>query len=648
MAKNPGNTECCSVDAKTAKRRRESDKTGWREYAPAIISFIMLAAGLMADHLFDLPPFNGYVRALWYLLSYVPVAWPVLRKAVILLGRGNFFNEFSLMSLATIGAFIIGEYPEGVAVMLFYTVGEYFQDAAVNRSKRNIKALLDVRPDTATVIRNGKPETVPPQSVGIGEEIEVKAGEKVPLDGVMATVGGSSFNTSALTGESRPKTIREGEDVLAGMVNLSSVVRIKVEKAYRDSSLSRILEMVQHATSRKAKTELAIRRFARIYTPVVFFLALAIALLPAFFTENYIFADWLYRALVFLVISCPCALVVSIPLGYFGGIGAASRNGILFKGADFLDRMAKLDTLVTDKTGTLTEGVFEVRDIVPAEAGNNSFVSLAASLEMKSNHPVARAITGYAAENGIGIPESRRTEEIAGHGLKGTVDGHEVLAGNTRLMKMYGVDYPAEIDSLAETAVVVSEDGRYAGYMTIADRLKDDSAYTISQLHKMGIRTVMLSGDKDAVVQKTARELGVDEAYGELLPEGKAAHIEKFREDPSNVTAFVGDGINDAPVLALSDIGIAMGAMGADAAIETADVVIQTDQPSKILTAIRISKQTRRIVIQNIVMALAVKGVVMILGAAGIASMWSAVFADVGVALLAILNSVRILRYKDI
>ena len=641
--------DCCGHDAVKAKGPDEGqgmEKPVWVKYLPAIVSFAMLAGGLIVDHFAGWAFFTGWVRFAWYALAYLPVGIPVLKDAWKTISHGDFFNEFTLMGLATIGAFAIGEYPEGVAVMLFYSVGEYFQHAAVDRSKRNIKALLDVRPDTATVIRGGKPSAAAPETVGIGEIIEVRAGEKVPLDGTMLS-GEGSFNTSALTGESRPKTIREGETVLAGMVDLNSVVRIKVDKAYNDSSLARILEMVQDASSRKAKTELLIRRFARIYTPIVFLLALGIAFVPALFVDNYVFSEWIYRALVFLVISCPCALVVSVPLGYFGGIGAASRNGILFKGANYLDLMTKVNTVVMDKTGTLTKGVFKVRDIVPAEGGDNSFVALAAALEGNSNHPVAKAVTEYATQAGIKVPEAKSLEEIAGHGISGMVSGKAVLAGNSKLLDKYGIEYPSTVRSIPETTVLAAADGKYVGYITIADEVKEDAAKTVADLHGMGIKTVMLSGDKNPVVQSVASGLGIDEAHGELLPEGKAEYMEKLKAKPENVTAFVGDGINDAPVLALSDVGIAMGAMGSDAAIEVADVVIQTDQPSKLVTAIKISKATRRIVIQNITGALAVKVVVMILGAMGIASMWIAVFADVGVALLAILNSVRILRYRE-
>lgn len=630
----------CAEDMPACSTERKNQ--AWLPYLSPVISFILLAAGLLADNISGLYFFTGEVRLVWYIIAYIPVAYPVIRGAMTHIARKDIFNEFTLMSVATLGAFLIGEYPEAVGVMLFYSVGELFQEAAVNKSKRHIKALLDVRPDTATVLRDGKYRRVKPESVNIGEVIQVKAGEKVPLDGVLLSSAGS-FNTSALTGESVPRTIREGAPALAGMINLDKVIEIKVEKSYSDSSLSRILEMVQNAGARKAKTELLIRRFARIYTPAVFFLALAVLFLPWFVVQEYVFTQWLYRALVFLVISCPCALVVSIPLGYFGGIGAASRKGILFKGANYLDLMTKVNTVVMDKTGTLTEGVFRVQEIISASGNPERLKEYAAALERKSNHPIARAIAEYG---GGETHVAENVEEIAGYGLKGYVDGHVVLAGNGKLLHRYKIDYDRAMDSLVETVVLIAIDGTYAGSIVIADRIKKDSVLAVQELKREGIRTVMLSGDKTAIVRKVAGGLQVDEAYGDLLPQDKVAQVEKLKENPSNVIAFVGDGINDAPVLALSDVGIAMGGMGAEAAIEVADVVIQTDQPSRIATAIKIARSTRSIVIQNIVLALGVKGIVMLLGTLGIANLWEAVFADVGVALLAILNSVRILNKK--
>lgn len=615
----------------------------WKVYLPAIISMIMLLVGLAADFWFKLPFFSGAVRLIWYLLAYFPVAWPVIREGWRSVKGGDFFTEFTLMTLATLGAFGIGQYPEGVAVMLFYAIGELFQGAAVRSAKSNIKALLDLRSSTAHVYRNNAYHIVKPQTVEVGETIQIKAGEKVPLDGEMISEA-SSFNTAALTGESVPATIRQGEQVLAGMLNLERVVELKVTRQYEDSALSKILHMVQHATARKAKTELLIRRLAKVYTPIVFYLAVALVIIPFFVVSSYVFSDWLYRALIFLVISCPCALVISIPLGYFGGIGAASRNGILFKGSNYLDLITKVNTIVMDKTGTLTEGVFKVRDIVTNDIDKIDFINTLAALEGKSNHPIAKAIVEYA-KNETSSYQAEYIQEISGYGLTGIVNRKEVLAGNAKLLKKYNVAYDPLIDDIAETIVLVAINKRFAGYVLIADIIKEDARQTIQELHRLGIKEiVMLSGDKMAITQKVAGELGIDVAYGDLLPEHKVEKLEALKKDKKKVVAFVGDGINDAPVLALSDVGIAMGAMGSDAAIETADVVIQTEHTSKIVTAIKIGRATRQIVIQNITLAFAIKIMVMALGAGGIATMWEAVFADVGVALLAILNAVRIQR----
>lgn len=584
---------------------------------------------------------NQTIRLIWFGISYIIVAFPVWGEAFKLAKKLDFFNEFSLMGIATLGAFIIGEYPEGVAVMLFYTIGEMFQEAAVNKAKGNIKALLDVRPDTAHVLRNGNFETIKPQDVVIGETIQVKVGEKVPLDGIMISDKGS-FNTAALTGESKPSTYKTGETVLAGMLNLENVIEIQTTKKFEDSSIAKILQMVQDAASRKAPTELFIRKFAKIYTPIVFFLAAALVIIPYFFVDNYDFHDWLYRGLVFLVVSCPCALVISVPLGYFGGIGAASRNGILVKGSNFLDLMAKVNTVVMDKTGTMTEGVFEVQKI-ETNLPENDFLNLVSALEKQSTHPIAKAIVASHPSELKAI----EVEEISGKGLKGKVDGKIVLAGNTKLLDHFSIQYPQEIHDIVESIVVVAVDDKYAGYITIADKIKEDAQQAIQKMKALGVsKTIMLSGDKNTITQKVAKEVGVDEAFGGLLPEGKVEKVEALKKDQNQVVAFVGDGINDAPVLALSDVGIAMGGLGSDAAIETADVVIQTDQPSKIATAIKIGRATKKIVIQNIILAMGVKIIVLFLGAEGIANMWEAVFADVGVALLAILNAVRIQRMK--
>lgn len=615
-----------------------------KEWLAAISSFILLGAGLIMDTWITPDWFNGLSRFLWYAVAYIPVGLPVLLHGIRLAFRNEIFTEFILMSMATIGAFYIGEYPEGVAVMLFYSVGELFQGAAVNRAKRSIKTLLDVRPDSASVLRNGKYETVDPADVKIEETIQIKVGERVPLDGEIISEG-SSFNTAALTGESKPASIEKGETVLAGMINEEKLVELKVSKLFNDSSLARILTLVQNATSRKAKTELFIRRFAKVYTPIVVFLAIGLTFIPYFFVEDYDFNQWLYRALIFLVISCPCALVVAIPLGYFGGIGAGSRNGILFKGSSYLDRMTRVDTIVMDKTGTLTKGVFNVQEVVSKGMEEKEWVPLVASLESQSTHPIGKAVVNYAARKYEKL-NVENLEEIKGHGLKGIVNGKEVLAGNVKLLEKFGVEVNNELQSIKDTIVVVGVDGKLAGYITIADEIKEDSKQAIEQMHALNIKTIMLSGDKQAVVDKISKTLNIDVAYGDLLPEHKVEKVEEIKKGKKDAVAFVGDGINDAPVLAISDVGIAMGGLGSDAAIETADVVIQTDQPSKIVTAIKIGKATNNIVWQNIVLAFGVKIIVLALGAWGIASMWEAVFADVGVALLAILNAVRIQRMK--
>ncbi|MCL4146226.1 UNVERIFIED_CONTAM: hypothetical protein GTU68_030555 [Idotea baltica] len=544
------------------------------------------------------------------------------------------------MSIATIGAFIIGEYPEGVAVMLFYAVGELFQSAAVNRAKSNIKALLDVRPNEALVYRNNDYKSVNPETVEIGEKVKVRVGEKIPLDGILLSKKGS-FNTAALTGESKPDTITKGEKVFAGSINMDGVIEIETIKEFKDSSIARILDMVQNATARKSKTELFIRKFARVYTPIVVFLAIAVTFLPYFFVDDYVFRAWLYRALIFLVISCPCALVISIPLGYFGGLGAASKNGILFKGASFLDAMTKINILVMDKTGTVTKGVFKIKDIKAINWGEKEFMKYLMAMEEQSTHPIAKAILEYKAD-GKDFQASE-VSEIAGKGLKGNVNDKPVLVGNKALMTANNIEVSKEIDTIVESIVLVAIDNTFAGYVVIADELKEDAKETITALRKVGIKKIiMLSGDKDSITQKVALELNIEVAKGGLLPEDKLNEVEKLKQNSENKIAFIGDGINDAPVLAASDVGIAMGGLGSDVAIETADVIIQTDQPSKVVKAIQIGRSTRKIVWQNIGLAFGVKVIVLILGAGGLATMWEAVFADVGVALLAILNAVRL------
>ncbi|WP_206482244.1 heavy metal translocating P-type ATPase [Nonlabens ponticola] len=616
-----------------------------KTYLPAIFSFVMLIIGIAVDYFDTFPFFKGWVRIVWYTVAYIPVGFPVIKEGWNSIKNGDFFTEFFLMSIATLGAFAIGEYPEGVAVMLFYAVGELFQQAAVNRAKGNIKALLDVRPNEALVYRNGDFISVNPETVEIGEKIQVRVGEKVPLDGILLSDKGS-FNTAALTGESKPDTVQKGASVFAGSINLDGVIEVETTKEFKDSSIARILDMVQNATARKSKTELFIRKFARVYTPIVVFLAIGLTFLPYFVVDDYVFRDWLYRALIFLVISCPCALVISIPLGYFGGLGAASRNGILFKGASFLDAMTKVNTVVMDKTGTVTKGVFKIKEVVNDSAfAKADFMKYLMAMEEQSTHPIAKAIMEYKAEGAD--YDATDVTEIAGKGLKGTVNGKTVLVGNKALMTSNSIDVPSETDTIVESIVMVGIDGKFAGYVTIADELKEDAHQAIKQIREAGIsKIIMLSGDKDSITQQVAKELGIDWAKGGLLPEDKLNEVEKLKAQPDTTVAFIGDGINDAPVLATSDVGMAMGGLGSDVAIETADVIIQNDQPSKIARSIKIGRSTRSIVWQNIVLAFGVKIIVLILGAGGLATMWEAVFADVGVALLAILNAVRLQKMK--
>ncbi|WP_281987781.1 heavy metal translocating P-type ATPase [Aquimarina aggregata] len=616
-----------------------------KAYRPAIFSFVMLIAGIAFDYFDMFPFFKGWARIIWYVVAYIPVGFPVIKEGWESIKKGDFFTEFFLMSIATLGAFAIGEYPEGVAVMLFYAVGELFQAAAVKSSKDSIKALLDVRPNEALVYRDANFISVKPEIVQIGEKIQVRVGEKVPLDGILLSEKGS-FNTAALTGESKPDTIAKGDKVFAGSINLNGVIEIETTKEFKDSSISRILDMVQNATARKSKTELFIRKFARVYTPIVVFLAIGLTFLPYFFVDNYVFRDWLYRALIFLVISCPCALVISIPLGYFGGLGAASRNGILFKGASFLDAMTKVNTVVMDKTGTVTKGVFKIKEVVNSSGFSEAeFMKYLMAMEEQSTHPIAKAILEYKAE-GADL-EASNVYEVAGKGLKGTVNEKTVLIGNKALMTSNGIEVPSATNDIVESIVMVAIDRKFAGYVTIADELKEDAHQAIKQIRDSGIsKVIMLSGDKDSITQQIAKELKIDWAKGDLLPEDKLNEVEELKRQPDSKVAFIGDGINDAPVLAVSDVGIAMGGLGSDVAIETADVIIQTDQPSKIARAIKIGRSTRRIVWQNIALAFGVKFIVLILGAGGLATMWEAVFADVGVALLAILNAVRLQKMK--
>ena len=613
-------------------------------FLPAIISLVLLQIAIAFDSYIKPDWFTGWVRVIWYVVAYVPVGLPVLKEAFESISKGQVFSEFFLMGIATIGAFAIGEYPEGVAVMLFYAVGEVFQTLAVKRARANIKSLLDQRPDEVTILENNQAKTIKADTAVIGNIIQLKAGEKLGLDGELLSET-ASFNTAALTGESKPDTKAKGDTVLAGMINLNSVAQVKVTTAYTDSKLSKILDLVQNAAAQKAPTELFIRKFAKIYTPIVVFLALAICVLPLFFVDDYVFRDWLYRALVFLVISCPCALVISIPLGYFGGIGAASRNGILFKGSNFLDIIANVQNVVMDKTGTMTEGVFKVQEvIIKPEFDQTEIMQWVNALESQSTHPVASAIHEYVGNVDTSI-KLDKVEEISGHGLVAEVNGKALHVGNFKLMDKFAIVYDNDLASIVYTTIAIAYENKFVGHITIADSIKEDSQLTIDKLNALGVKTTMLSGDKGSVVKLVADTLGIKSAFGDLLPEDKVNKVKEIKARNESV-AFVGDGVNDAPVVALSDVGIAMGGLGSDATIETADVVIQDDMPSKIPMAINIGKQTKKIVWQNIILAFTVKAIVLILGAGGLATMWEAVFADVGVALLAIMNAVRIQRMK--
>lgn len=648
---------CCDLDEKLNEAKvvpmhsnddghnhggQEKDEPGWKTHWDLLLALFILIVLLVLEYGFkiELPKIPLLIINL---VAYLLAGRKVLELAFRKSRRGDIFNEFVLMSVATIGAFVIGEYEEGVAVMVFYQIGEWFQDAAVNNAKRSIKALLDVRPDEVTVIRNNAPLVADPSIIELGETIQIKPGEKVALDGELLSEN-ASFNTAALTGESKPDTKYKGETILAGMINLNTVAEVKVNALFKDSKLSKILEMVQDATARKSQTQLFISKFAKVYTPIVFFLAVAVCFVPYFFVDDYNFQTWFYRALVFLVISCPCALVVSIPLGYFGGIGLASRNGILFKGGNFLDVMTKVNVIVMDKTGTMTKGVFKVQQVVANGLDENELVRLTAALEKNSTHPIAKAVTEHAGES-INDVKVENVEEISGHGLKGNINTKEILAGNVKLLKKFNIAFPAEIEKIVDTIVVVAINNQYAGYITMGDEIKEDAVQAIKDMHSLNINTVMLSGDKQSVVDKVAKQVGIDEAYGDLLPEAKVEKVQQLKNGGKHI-AFVGDGVNDAPVVALADAGIAMGGLGSDATIETADVVIQNDQPSKIVSAIKIGKITRNIVWQNIILAMVVKIIVLGLGAGGVATLWEAVIADVGVALLAILNAVRIQRIK--
>ena len=619
-------------------------------YVMPAVSLALLIAGMILHHC-GAAWFSGLVQPLWYLVAFLPVGLPVCREAVASFRSHDWFNEFMLMVIASIGAFCIGEYPEAVGVMLFYSIGESLQDRAVDRATRNISRLVGVRVEHARVIRDGAVTEVPPRDVSVGETIEVLPGQRVPLDGVLEGAG-AMFDTSALTGESVPRRVEKGGEVLAGMIAVSQAVRIRTTKVYGESALARIMQMVSEASARKAHTELFIRRFAHVYTPVVIALAALLVAVPALVgwlhpAYHYVFSDWLYRGLVFLVVSCPCALVISVPLGYFAGIGAASRLGVLFKGGNYLEAVARLDEVAFDKTGTLTTGRFSVERVESPLLPEAGMLALMAGAEAGSTHPLAKALTAYVRGRGIAVGQASQLTETPGQGTQALIEGRAVAAGNVKMLRRLGVDFPPEIERIADTVILCAVDGRYAGYVCLADTLKPDAREAVDRLHELGIqKVVMLSGDKKEIVDEFARRLGMSEAHGEMLPQDKAAYVESAAGRKDHTIAFVGDGMNDAPVLAVSDVGIAMGALGSDAAIESADVVIETDRPSRVATAVEIGRATHAIVMENIIGAIGVKVVVLALGALGWASLWAAVFADVGVALLAVLNSMRIMWKK--
>lgn len=598
------------------------------------------AAAILTSIYYD----YAYIELALFLIAYLIIGGDIVLRAARNIIRGKVFDEHFLMTIATLGAFIIDEYPEGVAVMLFYQVGEMFQSIAVNRSRKSISSLMDIRPDYANLKVGHETRRVTPEEVAVGDLILIKPGEKVPLDGKVID-GYSAMDTSALTGESVPREVGPGQDVLSGFINKNGVLTVEVAKEFGESTVSKILDLVQNASSKKAPTENFITKFARYYTPVVVIAAALLALVPPLFISGATFADWGYRALVFLVISCPCALVVSIPLGFFGGIGAASKRGVLVKGSNYLEALNDVKYVVFDKTGTLTKGAFTVTRIQPAGAvSEEELLEAAAYAELHSTHPIAESIR---AAYGKEIDEALLSDynEISGHGIQVNVNGTEVLAGNAKLMNRERIPFEQPTDP--GTIVHVSINRAYAGYIVIADEVKEDAAETIRALKELGIKqTVMLTGDSKTVGEAVGRQLGIDQVHAELLPQHKVEEIEKLdqQKSPKEKIIFVGDGINDTPVLARADVGMAMGGLGSDAAIEAADIVIMTDEPSKIPAAIQVAKRTRRIVWQNIVFALGVKAIFLVLGAFDIATMWEAVFSDVGVTLLAVLNAARILR----
>ena len=604
-----------------------------------IIALILFLIALIIDF------GNVWINNVIYIIAYIIVGFEIVRKALRNITRGKVFDENFLMTVATIGAFGIGEFPEAVAVMLFYQVGELFQSYAVDKSRKSIANLMDIRPDYANIEKDGKLEKVDPDEVKIGDIIVVKPGEKIPLDGIVVE-GKTNLDTKALTGEPMPREANIGDDVISGCINLNGLIKVKVTKEFGESTVSKILDLVENASSKKSKSENFITKFAAYYTPIVVIIAVILAIVPPLIIPGAEFSDWIYRALSFLVVSCPCALVISIPLSFFGGIGGASKMGILIKGSNYLEALANTEIVVFDKTGTLTEGDAKVQKIEAEGISKEELLEITALAENFSNHPIAISIK---SEYNKPIDEKRivKTQELTGRGIKATIDEKEVLVGNEKLMKEEKIDYKECTD--AGTALYVAIDKKYVGYILIADSIKKDSKKAIQNLKKNGIKqTVMLTGDRKQVGEAVAKELGIDKVYTELLPDGKVEKVEELLKEksPKGKLAFVGDGINDAPVLAISDIGIAMGALGSDAAIEAADVVLMTDEPSKIVDAIHLSKKTMRIVKENIIFAILVKVIVLILSAFGLSTMWEAVFADVGVSIIAIINALRVLRVK--
>ena len=604
-----------------------------------IIALILFLIALIIDF------GNVWINNVIYIIAYIIVGFEIVRKALRNITRGKVFDENFLMTVATIGAFGIGEFPEAVAVMLFYQVGELFQSYAVDKSRKSIANLMDIRPDYANIEKDGKLEKVDPDEVKIGDIIVVKPGEKIPLDGTVVE-GKTNLDTKALTGEPMPREANIGDDVISGCINLNGLIKVKVTKEFGESTVSKILDLVENASSKKSKSENFITKFAAYYTPIVVIIAVILAIVPPLIIPDAEFSDWIYRALSFLVVSCPCALVISIPLSFFGGIGGASKMGILIKGSNYLEALANTEIVVFDKTGTLTEGDAKVQKIEAEGISKEELLEITALAENFSNHPIAISIK---SEYNKPIDEKRivKTQELTGRGIKATIDEKEVLVGNEKLMKEEKINYKECTD--VGTALYVAIDKKYVGYILIADSIKKDSKKAIQNLKKNGIKqTVMLTGDRKQVGEVVAKELGIDKVYTELLPDGKVEKVEELLKEksPKGKLAFVGDGINDAPVLAISDIGIAMGALGSDAAIEAADVVLMTDEPSKIVDAIHLSKKTMRIVKENITFAILVKVIVLILSAFGLSTMWEAVFADVGVSIIAIINALRVLRVK--